>query len=64
MDQKKLIEKLNKAANMIHQKSLKGNANYITTNSTVADYINDLDKRKQKRKERKKKLERIFKCQD
>jgi len=52
---KKLVEKLNKAVEMINKKSRTGSANFVVCSPQFAKMIEDLDIRLQ----RKKKLDRI-----
>ena len=58
MNQKELIEKINKAANIIHQKNLRGEeADYIIVSPEVFEMIDNLDIKRH----RLKKLKQIFK---
>ena len=59
--QKKLIKKINDAANIIAQKSRSGSADYIIVSPEVAEILRNLDPIIKLRKERKKKIEQIFK---
>lgn len=58
-DNKDLIDKLNKASNIIANKSRNG-SNYIIVSSQISDLLNELNESEQKRKEREKKLRRIL----
>ena len=60
MSNKKLVEKLLKAANNIHHESIKGSANYIVISPKFAEMIDNLDIKRH----RKKKLNKIFKSQN
>jgi hypothetical protein len=57
MNQKKLLKKIIKASNLIHDRSLKGSANFIIVSSELAEIIENLDIKKH----RKKKLIEIMK---
>jgi len=59
--QKKLIEKINNASNIIAQKSRTGSADFIIVSPEVAEMLKNLDPIIKLRKERKKKIEQIFK---
>lgn len=56
---KKLVEKLNKAAEMINNSGRQGTANYIICSPALAEVIEDLDKKRRQRKERRKKLNKL-----
>lgn len=43
MNQKELIEKINKVSNIIQQKNIKENADYIIVSPKVAEMIENLD---------------------
>lgn len=58
-DNKDIIDKLNKASNIIANKSRNG-SNYIIVSSQISDLLNELNESEQKRKEREKKLRRIL----
>lgn len=55
MNQKTLYEKIQKASNIIHQKSLKGSSNFMIVSSRIAEMLSKLDLKEQ----RKKKLEAL-----
>lgn len=55
-----LLEKINIVSNLIHEKSLRGDADYIIVSPKVAEAIENLDIKKL----RKKKLEQILKKRD
>lgn len=57
MNQNELIEKINKAANIIHQKNIRGEADYIIVSPEVAEIIDNLNIKRH----RLKKLKQIFK---
>ena len=60
--QKKLIQKINDAANFIHNKNMRGSANYIICSATASDLLEQsLYPEEHKRKQREKKLKRILK---
>ena len=48
--QKELIDKINKAAEILHQANLKRSGNYIIVSSKIAEMINNLDIKKHRRK--------------
>jgi hypothetical protein len=54
--QKELLDKINAAANMIHEVNLSGSSNYVIASSYITEQILNLDKNYL----RKKKLERIL----
>jgi hypothetical protein len=54
---KDLVQKINAAANIIHQKSVRGGGNYMVTSPEVAEYIHKANLKYQ----RKEKLKEIFK---
>lgn len=56
---KRLMEKLKAASEMINNASKKGSANYIICSPALAEVIEDLDKRRRQRKERKEKLKKL-----
>lgn len=58
--QKELMEKLLKASSEIHKKSLSSSASFIITSPQVAEMLNDISEKMEKRKNRLKKLERIL----
>jgi hypothetical protein len=62
MNNKDLINKLNKAAQKIAHNSRYGGANFIVTSSEVAHAMRGLviDTAEEKRKEREKKIKRIL----
>lgn len=54
-------KKINDAANIITKKSRSGSADYIIVSPEVAEILRNLDPIIKLRKERKKKIEQIFK---
>lgn len=51
MNNKELYDKILKAANIIHEKTIRGNGNYMIVNSEIAtsiNHINILEERKSK----------------
>jgi len=53
---KDLIDRINKAANIINQQQRYGNGNYIIVNNQVADFLNGLNLLE----ERKQKIQKII----
>lgn len=60
LNDKTLINKLLKAANEIHNKTKKGSSNFIIVNSQVAEILNELSNKMEKRKLREKKIKRLL----
>jgi len=61
MNNKDLINKINKAFQTIHNKQMNGSANFIVTSPEVAHSLRGLiDEPELKRKEREKKIKRIL----
>jgi len=61
MKQKDLIQKINDAANFIHNKNIRGSANYIVCSATASELLEQaLNPEEHKRKQREKKLKRIL----
>lgn len=58
-DQQNIIDKILKSAQLIHERSLLGSANYIIVSPQIAEIIDNLDIRKHRRKKLKK-LQQIF----
>lgn len=59
MSNKELITKLNIASKLIHEKSLRGNGNFIIVNSQIAELIDNIDKMKLRDKKLKKIMKRL-----
>lgn len=59
MDNNELYDKINKAANILSQKSRSGYGNYMIVNSTVAEYFKHLDLIKERQDKINKILRRI-----
>jgi len=57
--QKTLIDKINKAAQLIHEKQLKNEGNYMVVSPKIAKIIENLDIKKHRMKKLKK-LKEIF----
>ena len=60
MTNQELIDKINEVSNIIHEKALRGSANYIIISPKIADILENLDIKKH----RKKKLEAILNSQN
>jgi len=60
MKQNDLIQKINDAANIIHNANLKRSGNFIIVNPDVADALTHVLDPEYKRKQREKKLKRIL----
>lgn len=56
MTQSELISKINVMANVITKASIRGSGNYITTSKAIYDYINSINSKSSKRKEKIKKI--------
>jgi len=56
MTQSELISKLNDAANIIVQSSVRGPANYMISSKTFVDYFNGINKTSK----RKEKINKLF----
>ena len=56
---KKLVEKLKAASEIINKASSHGAGNYIICSPEFAEIIENLDKKRRQRKERKEKLKRL-----
>lgn len=50
VDQKKLIDKINKAAEIIHNANLRGSGSYLIVSGEIAEAIENLDIKKNRRK--------------
>ena len=61
MNQQELIRKINDAANIIANKSIRGPADFIIVSPEIAKVIRELDPIIKLRKERKQKLEHLNK---
>ena len=61
MNQQELIRKINDAANIIANKSIRGTADFIIVSPEIAKVIRELDPVIKLRKERKQKLEHLNK---
>lgn len=53
MINKRLVESISKAANIIHESNIKGAANFVVVNQEIAEFFNNYFKKEQRIKKLK-----------